>query len=182
MAAIGLLMLLTNLLTCSKCLVISVANTMSIIACRSVRNWFLSDVKELKFRSGIHTALYLQHRQDQLLPTCQCSWRCCSCCLGRWAGRRAQRGGSPARPCRCTGSPAHCRRYIGRSWSGPGGPRREPWLRSELQPRPAGPDCSETSRDRTASVLTEPLTCCLFYSAKYKTPQSLTPDWDRSTY
>ncbi len=42
MAAIGLLMLLTNLLTCSKCLVISVAKTMSIIACRSVRNWFLS--------------------------------------------------------------------------------------------------------------------------------------------
>ncbi len=35
---IGLLMLLTNLLTCSKCLVISVAKSMSIIACRSVRN------------------------------------------------------------------------------------------------------------------------------------------------
>lgn len=50
MAAIGLLMLLTNLLTCSKCLVISVASTMSIIACRSVRNWFLSDVRELKFQ------------------------------------------------------------------------------------------------------------------------------------
>lgn len=43
MAAIGLLMLLTNLLTCSKCLVISVASTMSMMACRSVRNWFLEE-------------------------------------------------------------------------------------------------------------------------------------------
>lgn len=34
-AANGLLMLLTNLLTCSKCLVISVARTMSMMACRS---------------------------------------------------------------------------------------------------------------------------------------------------
>lgn len=36
-AAIGLLMLFTNLFTCSKCLVISVAKTMSIMAWRSVR-------------------------------------------------------------------------------------------------------------------------------------------------
>lgn len=40
-AASGLLMLLTNLLTCSKCLVISVASTISMIACRSVRYSFL---------------------------------------------------------------------------------------------------------------------------------------------
>lgn len=45
MAAMGLLMLFTNLLTCSKCRVISVASTMSIMACRSVRNWFLSQTK-----------------------------------------------------------------------------------------------------------------------------------------
>lgn len=44
-AAIGLLMLLTNLLTCSKCLVISVASTMSMIACRSVRYSFLKRVR-----------------------------------------------------------------------------------------------------------------------------------------
>jgi hypothetical protein len=36
-AASGLLMLFTNLFTCSKCFVISVAKTMSIIAWRSVR-------------------------------------------------------------------------------------------------------------------------------------------------
>lgn len=36
-AARGLLTLLTNLLTCSKCFVISVAKTMSMIAWRSVR-------------------------------------------------------------------------------------------------------------------------------------------------
>ena len=41
-AAKGLLMLLTNLLTCSKCLVISVARTMSMMACRSVRYSFLN--------------------------------------------------------------------------------------------------------------------------------------------
>lgn len=46
MAAIGLLMLLTNLLTCSKCLVISVASTMSMMACRNVRNWFLVEAKQ----------------------------------------------------------------------------------------------------------------------------------------
>lgn len=40
-AANGLLMLLTNLLTCSKCLVISVARTMSMMACRSDRYSFL---------------------------------------------------------------------------------------------------------------------------------------------
>lgn len=45
-AANGLLMLLTNLLTCSKCLVISVARTMSIIACRSVRYSFLERERE----------------------------------------------------------------------------------------------------------------------------------------
>lgn len=37
LAAIGLLMLFTNLFTCSKCFVISVAKTMSIIAWRRVR-------------------------------------------------------------------------------------------------------------------------------------------------
>lgn len=42
-AASGLLMLLTNLLTCSKCLVISVARTISMIACRSVRYSFLGE-------------------------------------------------------------------------------------------------------------------------------------------
>lgn len=47
-AAIGLLMLFTNLLTCSKCLVISVASTMSMTACRSVRNWFLPEAKGVK--------------------------------------------------------------------------------------------------------------------------------------
>lgn len=36
-SAKGLLTLLTNLLTCSKCFVISVAKTMSIIAWRSVQ-------------------------------------------------------------------------------------------------------------------------------------------------
>ena len=41
MAAMGLLTLLTNLLTCSKCRVISVARTMSMMACRRVRNWVL---------------------------------------------------------------------------------------------------------------------------------------------
>lgn len=51
MAAIGLLMLLTNLLTCSKCLVISVASTMSMMACRSVRNWFLSEAKREESQS-----------------------------------------------------------------------------------------------------------------------------------
>lgn len=40
-AASGLLMLLTNLLTCSKCFVISVASTISMMACRSVRYSFL---------------------------------------------------------------------------------------------------------------------------------------------
>lgn len=40
-AAKGLLMLLTNLLTCSKCFVISVARTMSIMTWRRVRYSFL---------------------------------------------------------------------------------------------------------------------------------------------
>lgn len=40
-AAKGLLMLLTNLLTCSKCFVISVAKTMSIMTWRRVRYSFL---------------------------------------------------------------------------------------------------------------------------------------------
>lgn len=85
---------------------------------------------------------------ELLLQTCRCSWRCCSWCLGRWAGRRGRRGGSPARLCRCRGSPVHCRRYTGRSWSCPGGPRRAPWLLSAPPPHPAGPDCSEwNSRD-----------------------------------
>ncbi len=35
--AIGLLMLFTNLFTCSKCFVISVARTISIMAWRNVR-------------------------------------------------------------------------------------------------------------------------------------------------
>ena len=45
-AASGLLMLLTNLLTCSKCLVISVASTISMIACRNVRYSFLERERE----------------------------------------------------------------------------------------------------------------------------------------
>lgn len=45
-AANGLLMLLTNLLTCSKCLVISVARTMSIMACRRVLYSFLERERE----------------------------------------------------------------------------------------------------------------------------------------
>lgn len=53
-AANGLLMLLTNLLTCSKCLVISVARTMSMTACRSVRYSFLERQRQ-KRRVRIQT-------------------------------------------------------------------------------------------------------------------------------
>lgn len=74
-------------------------------------------------------------------PTCRCSWRCCSCRLARWVGRRGRRGGSPTRPCRCRGWPARSRRYTGRSWFAPGGPRRAQWPLSERRPRPAGPGC-----------------------------------------
>lgn len=52
-AASGLLMLLTNLLTCSKCLVISVASTISMIACRNVRYSFLDRERERERWSGI---------------------------------------------------------------------------------------------------------------------------------
>lgn len=52
MALMGLLMLFTNLLTCSKCRVISVANTMSIMACRRVRNWVLNIERLREFSTG----------------------------------------------------------------------------------------------------------------------------------
>ena len=51
-AASGLLMLLTNLLTCSKCLVISVASTISMIACRNVRYSFLERERERERERG----------------------------------------------------------------------------------------------------------------------------------
>lgn len=77
-AASGLLMLLTNLLTCSKCLVISVASTISMMACRSVRYSFLRKRKERK----ITVWLIAWNPSEQFSPS-DCSdsgheWKLCS--------------------------------------------------------------------------------------------------------
>lgn len=64
-AAIGLLMLFTNLLTCSKCRVISVASTMSITACLSVRNWFLQEGKQLSLEVSLIQSAALGQRGAQ---------------------------------------------------------------------------------------------------------------------
>lgn len=86
--------------------------------------------------------------------TFQCFWRCCSCRRAQWAGRRGRRGGSPARPCRCTGWPAHSQRCTGRSWFSLGGPRRALWLLSERLPHLAGPDCSEDEQRQSDAIST----------------------------
>lgn len=65
MALMGLLMLFTNLLTCSKCRVISVASTMSIMACRRVRNWFLNVERLREFSTGSVRVLWNMITYDQ---------------------------------------------------------------------------------------------------------------------
>ncbi len=142
MALMGLLMLFTNLLTCSKCRVISVASTMSIMACRRVRNWFLNFERLREFSTGSvwviwNTWLRMIKRTD----TFPCFWRCYTCCLVQWAGTLERRGDSPGRPCRCTEWPAHCLHCTGMSWCGPGDQRHGPLLPTVLLLHPTGQDC-----------------------------------------